>query len=352
MNPFDDSDPAEQPAVQPLEDDGMRGFALVLEKYHTRSDVRVVVPDGVTQILPCAFAGHAELEAVELPESVQSIGAEAFANCTSLREMRIPSAVFELGERAFAGCTALKRVELPDGLLALGESTFAQCSQLEEVAGGAEADGIGAQAFSGCSRLAGLPLLSHVKAVGSGAFSGCAFEELCLPPSLERIDAEAFRSCRHLARVSLPETVASLGKNLFAGCFKLCEVGGIEALLEAFPDAFPRAMAEERGVMRPQDFERKAREYQREHAAEADEAREAVEACRARLRALRREHDGLGVFERARKQQVESELAARKREIAALKARLDELENPTWEVLAADVRARHGAAEDRDDAGE
>ena len=129
MNPFDDSDPAEQPAVQPLEDDGMRGFALVLEKYHTRSDVRVVVPDGVTQILPRAFAGHAELEVVELPESVQSIGAEAFANCTSLREMRIPSAVFELGERAFAGCTALKRVELPDGLLALGESTFAQCSQ-------------------------------------------------------------------------------------------------------------------------------------------------------------------------------------------------------------------------------
>ena len=69
-------------------------FSLILERYEGAGEAHVVVPEGVTRILGKAFAGHDEIQSVQLPDTLLSIGESAFSGCTALKEMRIPESVF------------------------------------------------------------------------------------------------------------------------------------------------------------------------------------------------------------------------------------------------------------------
>lgn len=313
-------------------------FTLVLERYHSREQTHVNVPHGVTQILEGAFKGHDELVSVSLPDTLQSIGPKAFSGCASLREVRVPDAVFEIGHAAFSGCSSLERVVLPDGLLEISESLFQGCSSLACVEGGDEVDEVASNAFAACAALEELPLITHARKLGSGAFAGCAFREVVLPERMEAIANEAFRSCRHLARVKLPEEAGALGKNVFLNCGNLVDLQGFEPLAERFPGAFPRSFTDKLGLLRPQDESRETREYVRLHKGEAAEIRAQLGECREAIRRLRSERDSLGAFDRAGKQEIDKALLRERAKRTSLKARLETLENPTYEQLLAQKR--------------
>lgn len=323
-------------------------FTLVLERYHACGQSHVTVPNGVTQILEGAFRGHVEIESVELPETLQSIGPKAFSGCSSLREVVVPDSVFEIGRAAFSGCISLQRVQLPDGLLKVEESLFQGCSSLAVVSGAAEVGDVAANAFSGCGALGALSLLSQVDNLGTCAFAGCGLREVELPERMRAIGDEAFKSCRALTRVTLPAEIGHLGKNIFLSCGNLAELQGFEQLAASFPGAFPRALTDKMGLLRPQDERLETKEYIQRHKDEADEVRVRLSACRNAIRALRVEQDSLGVLDRACRQEVEQELSRERAKRAALKARLEALEYPTWEQLAAQKRdAAAGAARTR-----
>lgn len=63
----------------------------------------VRLPQGITRLPECLFAGNGHLLSVTIPESVTSIGTMAFMSCNELETLVVPASVSELGEAAFYG---------------------------------------------------------------------------------------------------------------------------------------------------------------------------------------------------------------------------------------------------------
>lgn len=332
MNPF--ADIFEPVAPASLEGEGRQGFSLTLERYYSRDKTIVVIPDGTTQILPEAFRGHGEIEVLELPSSLESIGEAAFRDCSALKEVAVPEAVFEIGERAFSGCAALRTVALPRALMSIGESTFSRCVALEALLGGDEVYEVGASAFSGCANLQALPAFPHLEYLGSDAFAGCSsLSRAILPPTVQSIGAQAFRNCRALAEARIPESAEEMGRDLFAGCVSLEIIGGADALVERFPDAFPRGFSASYGFLRSQDRSEQVRSYRKAHACEIDALKSEADESRERARKIAHEIEGTGVLERARRQRLTESLSAERKSLRSLKERIVLLENPPDEEI-------------------
>ena len=68
-----------------------------------------VIPDNITMIAECAFAGDTDLKEVIIGESVKVIGASAFQYCTSLETVTINEGVETIGSHAFANCSSIPR---------------------------------------------------------------------------------------------------------------------------------------------------------------------------------------------------------------------------------------------------
>ena len=74
----------------------------------------MTIPDGTTEIRPCAFMGCATLESVVIPGSVARIGENAFAGCSRLASVTFSKGVAHIGTDAFSGCP-LKEVHYGGG---------------------------------------------------------------------------------------------------------------------------------------------------------------------------------------------------------------------------------------------
>lgn len=285
-------------------------FTLILERYESRAFEHVVVPEGVTQILPDAFRGHAEIRSISLPSTLESLGKRAFYKCTGLEAIEVPDGVFEIGTACFSKCSSLRSVALPDALLRLEERTFEQCASLEELSGAGEVDEVGENAFAGCKRLAAVPFMANLKTVAHAAFKGCESLREVDVPRVSFIGSEAFSGCRGLRRVALPDPIAEVGKNAFMGCRSLQVIEGLELYVKTYADAFPRALVEQAGAIRPQDAWLKESEYREQHADELSEAL-------------------------AQRDALADQAAALNSQLAELDERINLLQNPTLEMLAS-----------------
>lgn len=336
MNPFAD---IPQSPLSPDSDEGKRGFGLILERYHSRDAKHVVVPDGVTQILPGAFRGHGEIVSVSLPDTLESIGDEAFRDCGALVRVEIPDTVFELGKRAFSGCGELMRAQLPAGLMRIERSTFSLCAKLRRVLGGDEVFLVDDGAFSGCGALVRMPSFPHLEHVGAEAFAGCSsIERIILPDTVKTIGTEAFRNCASLRVAVLPACVRAMGKNVFGGCFSLSHIEGSDELMERFPDAFPRLAVNAAGKLRPQDRRRDERAFAQAHADEMDELLRSIERDREKRDRIARERESLGPLDRAAKRELDAQVARVDARLAAARKQLDELAHPSDERLLEALR--------------
>ena len=67
----------------------------------------LVIPAGVTEIKPYAFAGNLPHHALNIPASVRKIGVYAFYNGLYLNNLNIMGHVTEMGDNAFGNCTGL-----------------------------------------------------------------------------------------------------------------------------------------------------------------------------------------------------------------------------------------------------
>ena len=107
-------------------------------KYTGASETDLVIPDEfcgieITEIMPCAFSHHDELQTVYLPNSIQIIGTEAFYGCPSLRHIRLSDNIHTIGVGAFAECVNLQDITLPIGLKVLNSDLFYHCRSLRNV---------------------------------------------------------------------------------------------------------------------------------------------------------------------------------------------------------------------------
>ena len=194
-----------------------------------RSDLTsVIIPSSVTSIGENAFADCSGLTSITIPNSVTSIGKSAFYNCSSLISIIIPSSVTSIGNYAFAECSSLTSIEILSSVTSIGEGTFFNCKGLTSIEIPYSVTSIRDAAFSGCSRLATVTIFNGVKSIGNRAFSGCiSLRSIVMPDSVTSIGAEAFEGCTGLTSVSIPDNVTKIGHRAFA---KIHYLGFIDIL--------------------------------------------------------------------------------------------------------------------------
>lgn len=83
----------------------------------------VEIPTGIKTIAPAVFAGHDEIQGVNIPDSVNIIGEEAFLNCSSLSNLQGGRFLTEIQDRAFQN-TALTEVTIADTVESIGVAAF------------------------------------------------------------------------------------------------------------------------------------------------------------------------------------------------------------------------------------
>jgi hypothetical protein len=121
---------------------------------------RVTIPDSVTSIELCAFAGCTGLSSITIPDSITSIEFWAFTGCAGLTNLIIGTAVTNIQAGAFAGCSSLTSVTISDGVVSIEGASLEYVID-NEIPG----------AFSGCTSLTRMYFGGNAPNLGLGVFS-------------------------------------------------------------------------------------------------------------------------------------------------------------------------------------
>lgn len=114
-------------AEVPAKVDGYQVTELGQIFYDNKELTRVVLPAGLTEITPYAFAGCTSLESVVLPKNLKVIGDYAFLSCSALEQIDLPDGLTSIGYAAF-NASGLTSIDLPASIARIGNSAFGFCS--------------------------------------------------------------------------------------------------------------------------------------------------------------------------------------------------------------------------------
>ncbi len=92
------------------------------------------MPNTINYILPYAFYGCNNLEAVTVSPNVQDIPAYSFSNCASLKSVTIPYSVNNIDAKAFENCVNLSDVTIPESVSYIHNTAFDGCPRLNVIA--------------------------------------------------------------------------------------------------------------------------------------------------------------------------------------------------------------------------
>lgn len=228
--------------------DGEEAFKADTRPYKELNSEKVtgiIIPDGVTRIVDCAFRGFRYLKTIKIPDSVTSIGSCAFDFCESLEEVVIPQNVTviesgafgdcrkiksivvpdnvtEIGCAAFDGCASLESVNIPNGVTVIEDNVFSKCGKLTEINIPDSITEIGESAFEDCSSLERVDIPSGVTVIKDSAFSGCSgLSEINFEYGLTEIGSWAFYECESLKSLVLPDSVVKIEMSAFEDCVGL-----------------------------------------------------------------------------------------------------------------------------------
>lgn len=215
------------------------------------------IPDGVTEIGPCAFQSS-RVRDVLFPDSMAVIGQKAFSDCRNITILTLGNNVTTLRKQAFETCTELTTIHFPATLEVIESSVFIDCYSLAaiHVAEGnthySSSNGIlmadngtvlmfcpvqysgrfvcpagvlsiADGAFTACNAITEIFLPDGLKTIGKGAFNRCSATTIHLPGTLESIGQDAFSSSE-LTSIVVPKSVKEMGYSIFSSCFNLKDV--------------------------------------------------------------------------------------------------------------------------------
>ncbi len=201
----------------------------------------VVIPDGVTSVGDCAFAGCGSIVSVTIPGSVTSIGSSAFNYCTGLEEVTLGEGIKTIGSSAFKKCTSLKNIVIPDGIKIIEDNLLEHCSSLTSVTIPESVTSIGDSAFSYCEGLKNIDIPDSVTSIGKEAFSYCeGLKNIDIPNSVTSIGEQAFEYCTGLRSIKLPDNIKSISRYMLGGCQILKSVTIPESVTTIGENAFYR----------------------------------------------------------------------------------------------------------------
>ena len=185
----------------------------------------IFIPDSIMTIEDRAFYGCSSLISIDIPDTVTYIGNSAFCNCSSLTSIEVPYRVKSIGYDAFRGCSSLASAKIGYSVTNLGSGAFYKCSNLTSITLGENITGISQKAFYGCSSLTSITIPDSVTYIGEYAFFDCnKLTSVRIPESVTSIYNWAFAHCKSLINVRIPCKVESIGKGAFLGCNSLTTI--------------------------------------------------------------------------------------------------------------------------------
>lgn len=233
---------------------------------------KVIIKDGITDIVDFAFAACLNIESVSIPESVEYIGNGAFYKCESLKEINvdennpylisvddvlfskdnktlfqyagkkgnesytIPDSVTEISKYAFTGLENLKSISapcalkgndgLPDNIIISYNHVFADNSDscsCKTISKGT----CGESAFYEFNNETGKLTISGEGAVKESGFDHDDFkwvekiQNVEIKSGITEIGKYAFYGCANIQGISIPETVSVIDDYAFSQCTSL-----------------------------------------------------------------------------------------------------------------------------------
>ncbi|MBQ4583153.1 MAG: leucine-rich repeat protein [Oscillospiraceae bacterium] len=215
----------------------------------------ITLPEGMTSLGESAFA-YSALESVTLPSTLSVIPAYAFIE-TKLQSLVLPEGVAEVGKEAFYLCAALAEITVPSTLKKAGSVAFYRYSRNGQIVrkvyisdlaawckidieGGGSPIGNEAYLYLNGEKITDLVIPEGIEVLKTGAFAHCCNEmTVTLPQSLTRIEAEAFSGLK-CKTLYIPENVTYIGRRAFYGAdLEQVTLAGVEHLDEgAFNTCF------------------------------------------------------------------------------------------------------------------
>lgn len=192
---------------------------------------KIVISEGITEILNGAFYNCKSLKDIILPSSLQKIGNVpptstlryswsspfyhgVFSGC-AIETIELPADLHFIGGKAFYSCDKLRKINLPNKVKTIEEWCFCDCYELKEVLLPDNLNCIESNAFSGTG-ITKIDIPVSTKKIGQNAFKRCEkLTQVLLHEGLTTIEDFAFEDCKLLHSITIPQSVTSIGKQLF-----------------------------------------------------------------------------------------------------------------------------------------
>lgn len=206
-----------------------------VEGSHPFRVYNVILPEGVTAIGECAFAGSS-VRHVELPQSLRMLGKDCFSQCDYMREIVIPAGVEEIPDECFKSCAILDRVVLPQSIKRIGDLAF-RFSHLSDINFPEGLEYIGKLAFSG-TRIKRVELSHGLKLSDMiWTFENCfLIEDIVIADGVK--DIPRFSDARLVKSLDIPASVEEIGSYTFQGCYMLTDLTLRDGLVSIGTNAF------------------------------------------------------------------------------------------------------------------
>ncbi len=158
------------------------GNDVILDSCSEEAEGKIVIPDGVTEILGDAFDNCAKITSLIIPRSVREIDNRSFIGCINLQSIIVDSnnaiydsrndcnAIIETATNTLVkGC---RNTIIPDGIKTIGVFAFCECVGLTSITLPNSLEYIEESSFAG-TELTKIHIPCNVRWIGDGAFNGC-----------------------------------------------------------------------------------------------------------------------------------------------------------------------------------
>lgn len=218
----------------------------------------VVISEGISHIMPYAFAGQTTLEDVSIPLSTREINSYAFSGCTSLTNPIIRGTSLYIGWFAFSDCTNIDTITYESGVRSGCSNALMGLSNLKTVVIGKNVDNV--EFDSTLASIAGYANIESVQVDSDNAYfksidgvlyskdmttlihypQGKTTEEYTVPNTVKVINTGVGKFNQYIKKVTIPEGVSDIKDMVFAFCVNLEKVYLPESVVTINQSAFSK----------------------------------------------------------------------------------------------------------------
>ncbi len=205
-----------------------------LQKYNG-NDTKVIIPEGIQEIVATAFLNARDVTSIVLPESLLVLQNGAFNNCDALNEINIPEGMIAIEDRAFSSYSNIKgkTIKIGKNLKSIGITVYSRYSnismvfspfhEVEEYCVDDENEAF--LSIDGVVYIKNDRYNTYNKGDMLMAYpQGKKDDEFVIPEGTRVIYDYAFRKNKHIQKIVIPESVELIGEGAFYECNQLREV--------------------------------------------------------------------------------------------------------------------------------